>query len=364
MGVVAWPTMRVVATILLSLSSFTLSEDHSCSSEEKCLPQKKCPGFWEKKQKLTDLKNSGKISDYRALLKDLKSQVCDSVQKKVCCEQTEECGQAQIVPANIIGGSDSDKGEFPFLALIGHDQFLTKQCLLGGCKNITEKRWDCGGSIISRHFVLTAAHCQPRVDTFIVRVGEHELEGYGVFNDGSEVTDFEIPKEKFIVHENYESRKPPFVNDIALIRLPSPVKPSQVIQVVCLPVESLVRNTDTSGVVVGWGKTANGQSLDALTGAFTSKQQKLEVPILTECNQKLVDHDTQICAGGERGKDSCNGDSGGGLFWRKDLKSNDPWYLVGIVSFGSRKCGTGRSAVYTRVSAFHTWIQRKMEEYK
>ena len=41
--------------------------------------------------------------------------------------------------------------------------------------------------------------------------------------------------------------------------------------------ESLVRNTDTSGVVVGWGKTANGQSLDALTGAFTSKQQKLEV---------------------------------------------------------------------------------------
>merc|ERR1712079_431027 len=98
-----------------------------------------------------------------------------------------------------------------------------------------------------------------------------------------------------------------------------PVKPSQVIQVVCLPVESLVRNTDTSGVVVGWGKTANGQSLDALTGAFTSKQQKLEVPILTECTQKLVDHDTQICAGGEKDKDSCNGDSGGGLFWRKDL---------------------------------------------
>ena len=55
------------------------------------------------------------------------------------------------------------------------------------------------------------------------------------------------------------------------------MRPSQVIQVVCLPVESLVRNTETSGVVVGWGKTANGQSLDALTGAFTSKQQKLEV---------------------------------------------------------------------------------------
>ena len=65
------------------------------------MPQKKCPGFWEKKQKLTDLKNSGKTSDYRALLKDLKSQVCDSVQRKVCCEQTEECGQAQIVPANV-----------------------------------------------------------------------------------------------------------------------------------------------------------------------------------------------------------------------------------------------------------------------
>ena len=60
------------------------------------------------------------------------------------------------------------------------------------------------------------------------------------------------------------------------------------------------------------------------------------------------------------GKDSCGGDSGGPLVYRKFLKSEDPWYQVGIVSYGSRKCGIGIPGVYTKISAFLPWIAKNM----
>ena len=77
-----------------------------------------------------------------------------------------------------------------------------------------------------------------------------------------------------------------------------------------------------------------------------------------------------ICAGGERGKDSCavrtlikksqnhtclQGDSGGPLYLKgrkvssvQSADSQELWYLLGIVSFGTRTCGSGKPALYTR----------------
>ena len=52
---------------------------------------------------------------------------------------------------------DTKIGEFPFMALLGSGQE----------GNIT---WKCGGSVINKWFVLSAAHCGPTVD--FVRLGE------------------------------------------------------------------------------------------------------------------------------------------------------------------------------------------------
>ena len=75
--------------------------------------------------------------------------------------------------------------------------------------------------------------------------------------------------------------------------------------------------------------------------------------------------DTHLCAGGELWKDSCAGDSGGGLF--SDLIEGQDktgldrkWEVVGIVSFGSRRCGNGKPGVYTRVSKYLQWIEETM----
>ena len=67
-----------------------------------------------------------------------------------------------------------------------------------------------------------------------------------------------------------------------------------------------------------------------------------------------------MCAGGENGKDSCVGDSGSALMREenaKDILSKGVHKLIGVVSFGPRKCGTeGVPGVYTRVRSYLDWI--------
>ena len=60
------------------------------------------------------------------------------------------------------------------------------------------------------------------------------------------------------------------------------------------------------------------------------------------------------------GTDSCSGDSGGPLVYREF--SGDPWYQVGLVSFGTPKCGTGKPGIYTRICGYLDWISRHLEE--
>ena len=88
----------------------------------------------------------------------------------------------------------------------------------------------------------------------------------------------------------------------------------------------------------------------------------MQLPVLNnqQCKiGRLTPRPSQLCAGGELGKDSCRGDSGGPLLIQKE--ADMPWYVIGIVSFGSKECGSGRPAVYTRVSSFITWIQNNLK---
>ena len=86
------------AVILLSHLLCCLAEvQKECPATVRCLPQDNCPEFREKRERY-------ELSKDRKLLTELRSKVCDSAEKKVCCEESVDsgqCGQAQIVPANV-----------------------------------------------------------------------------------------------------------------------------------------------------------------------------------------------------------------------------------------------------------------------
>jgi secreted trypsin-like serine protease len=72
----------------------------------------------------------------------------------------------------------------------------------------------------------------------------------------------------------------------------------------------------------------------------------------TECRQTFSGVDsTHICVEDYSGSQgACNGDSGGPMF-----RSNGT--VVGLTSYGVGGCAPSNPQVYTRVSAFRSWVQ-------
>jgi len=63
-------------------------------------------------------------------------------------------------------------------------------------------------------------------------------------------------------------------------------------------------------------------------------------------------HSSEVCAGGEIGKDACTGDGGSPLVCQSDTGR---WTVVGLVTWGVG-CGSDTPGVYANVGYFRNWI--------
>ncbi|KAL0280492.1 UNVERIFIED_CONTAM: hypothetical protein PYX00_001763 [Menopon gallinae] len=224
----------------------------------------------------------------------------------------------------------------------------------------------CGGTLINHKYVLTAAHCVTNLKGLTlrsVRLGEHDLssEMDCAEDRGCSAAAKDIPIKRYVRHPDFREKE--LRNDIALIELAERAEFTKSIQPICLPTgeEEIRRNLDgETAVIGGWGATENGTYSDVL------KMAEIRVKPYEECLTMyrgiIPISQTQICAGGDGGKDSCSGDSGGPLKTRYINERDEVVYVQhGIVSFGPRKCGTnGRPGVYTRVSSYIDWIMSVM----
>ncbi|XP_055590877.1 CLIP domain-containing serine protease B4-like [Uranotaenia lowii] len=252
----------------------------------------------------------------------------------------------------ILGGKKTAINAYPWTALLLVQPIIGKAVSYG-----------CGGSLISDQFVLTAAHCFEELP-FEVRVTQVRLGEWDILADEDCVEGdcsdkpIDVRIGGHVVHADYDSAN--IHNDIALIKLAHPVNFTDFISPVCLPLADNLRSVNEDGktfTVVGWGATENGTQAPGVFG----NQYKLEVDVpgvsLEKCRVPYPDLlDSEMCAGGEEGKDSCQGDSGG------CMAANDDgyWYQYGVVSWG-KGCGRkGVPGVYARVTSYLDWIKEKM----
>lgn len=232
----------------------------------------------------------------------------------------------------VVGGSTAPPGAWPSqVGLLHRDTPSNYQAQF------------CGGTVVDRSWILTAAHCVTGINpgSIDILTGTQSL-----VSGGSRYPAVEIR-----IVPGYEADRDH--RDVALIRLDKPT---------LAPNQALIAagGNVAGGTIVratGWGTRASGQE------QYPTELQEVAVPLRTDAQCSTAPAEgmsgygsayiasSMICAG-VPGKDTCQGDSGGPLVLGQGGTSRQ----IGITSWGIG-CGGSFPGVYSRVAAFTTWIQ-------
>ncbi|CAG9807056.1 unnamed protein product [Chironomus riparius] len=251
---------------------------------------------------------------------------------------------------------ESQYGEFPWMAALLEKQSISESF---------EKSYKCGGSLISKNVVLTAAHCVKgkNPEDIVVRFGEWDSEkDYELFKHADHDVD------KIVMHEKFYA--PAVHNDIALLFLTTDVKFAETIDTICMPSQDQPIDL-TRCFATGWGKNKFGNDEDDKEHPSMPKiLKKIELPTLhhDECQTKMrntrlgrrfILHDSFMCAGGEEGIDTCKGDGGSPLVCPV-AGEEDKYYQAGIVAWGIGCGGKDVPGIYVNVAKFAGWINEQI----
>jgi len=183
----------------------------------------------------------------------------------------------------------------------------------------------------------------------------------GVYNKArnDEPGELVLGVSEIYVNPKYDSGK--ITYDITLLKLEKPIEYSEHISPICLPAkqDEDLPDAGSSIFVTGWGATSQG-------GADSPTLKQVTVPLQSteKCNNAYpgqIYDDVMFCAGLDQGgKDSCQGDSGGPVVCQDP--STGVWRQLGITSWGMGCAQAKYYGVYSKVSAYITFIQQYVKD--
>ncbi|CAH1983371.1 unnamed protein product [Acanthoscelides obtectus] len=156
------------------------------------------------------------------------------------------CGETRF-KRRIIGGEIAALGQFPWMARLGYKQ-----------KRNRELKFNCGGALVNRNTVVTAAHCitgKNKKELKIVRLGENNaLKPIDCEGNVCAPTPQDYRPMKIIAHANFGSRT--YRNDIGLIRLKRNAQFHDFVKPICLPRADILGSSfklEGKVQLAGWG---------------------------------------------------------------------------------------------------------------
>ena len=250
----------------------------------------------------------------------------------------------------IIGGSRANPHEFPWIV------------------QVLYQHTTCGGTIIAKNLVITAAHCVDHIDKneLFIQMGHSDLK--------SSIIKKEKAKSILIHPQWYADRV--YAYDIALLRLSKDIEFNNFVQPIALPNEGIIGDYNGLMIAAGWGLALDlkeeidffkSRSISWNSKAVTIQQRarythnlmKLKMT-LSECSSRKLRPigDIGFCAAGREPsiQGVCSGDSGSPLMAKIDGRIQ----IIGVTS--SSWC-FGPNNFFVNVGIFVPWIQKNFDKF-
>jgi len=248
-----------------------------------------------------------------------------------------QCGKPAVQLSRVIAGKNAKRGSWPWQVLL-----------------LKDNEPFCGGSIVHARWIVTASHCIDKLVSqpyrITVRVGEYNID----VNEGSERV---LGVQSVFMHAGYYR----LANDIAMLKLASPILFNSYVQPICLPSKDVA--VGTKCYITGWGKTNPNGGVHPIL-------QQVALPVVSNSlcaskNTKVTNvrlDSGMLCAGdgGATLKGGCQGDSGGPFV----CEVGGRWELHGAVSHGADSCSSKEAyTVFARITQYLGWIKNNIDRY-
>ncbi|XP_019878034.1 proclotting enzyme isoform X2 [Aethina tumida] len=271
----------------------------------------------------------------------------------------ERCGLVFSNPVGLIAnGKESAPGEWPW-----HVAILKIEG--------AQASYICGGTLIGKRHVLTAAHCVIHKPSNSI-LSPESLTLFLGRNNLRYVSQNEQQRDVSEIYVHPDFLETGLKNDIAILKLSTPIMFTNFVRPVCLWKESTSLETviNRKGTVIGWGLDENKK--------ISAVLRKVDIPVVStpDCLYSNVNFFSNVlwqknyCAGFHNGTSVCNGDSGGGMFFRIPGRNGEEgsWQIRGLVSIGVGNqgyrsvCESNEYTVFTDVAQYLDWIANTIKK--